>query len=135
MTLAEIEDIIVMSQAAGLSDVEYQTEAGFLRIRLAASPGLEREAPPESEPGPGSAFVSVPAPCPGIFITRHPMTVSAESSGKTIVAKGETVGFVKIGPCLRAVEAPRAGHIAKQRTAENTLVGYGEVLFDIVTEQ
>lgn len=131
MTLAEIEEIVLKSQAAGFSDVEYQTETGILRIRLAHSPGLETGTPSNSRSVRGEVLASVRAPCAGVFLVGHPMMEHGSSPAKAAVIRGETIGFLMIGPCLRALEAPLSGTPVVRKAAENRLVGYGEILFDI----
>lgn len=112
MTLAEIENLVVQSRAQGLRTVEYRTETGLLRLKLSASTS---EEPP----------AVVKAPCPGVLLP-----APAAKRADAAVKPGEIIAFLRIGPCLRAVEAPRPG-ILRYRAQENSLVGYGEVLFEI----
>ena len=131
MTLTEIEEFVTRSQVAGFSDIEYRTETGTLRIRLALSPGLETGTPSNSRPVPGEILASVRAQCAGVFMAAHPMMAHGSSPAKAAVISRETIGFLKIGPCLRAVEAPLSGALVMRNAVQNRLVGYGEILFDI----
>ncbi|WP_119273191.1 hypothetical protein [Taklimakanibacter deserti] len=114
MTLAEIAEIVAVARAMGLTAAEYRTGPGLLRFRLAAVGG---------DPAPGPAFAPVKAPCAGVFLPVHPTPTS-------IGAPGDIIAFLKIGPCLRAIQAPRPG-ILRRRAEEGRLVGYGEILFEI----
>jgi|GEM_PF-4009746 len=115
MTLAEIAEIVATARAKGLMALEHQTETGVLRVRL----GSQHAQDP----------VPAKAPCAGVFLSAHPVQPHIVPP-QTVATQGEVIAFLKIGPCLRAVQAPRPG-ILQRRAGENSLVGYGEVLFDI----
>lgn len=115
MTLAEIEALVMQSRAQGLREAEYQTETGLLRLKLMALSASISEEPP----------AVVRAPCPGVLLL-----APAAQRADAAVRPGEIIAFLRIGPCLRAVEVPRPG-ILRCRAQENSLAGYGEVLFEI----
>jgi acetyl-CoA carboxylase biotin carboxyl carrier protein len=126
MTLAEIAEIIARSRAANLTAVEYQAGGSFLRLRW-TSGGVERD---EERAGlePEETSTVVTAPCSGVFRLAHPERAHLPLPASAV--QGEIIGYLQVGPCLRAVEAPCPGNL-RLRVEENRLVGYGEPLFEI----
>ncbi|TIQ36485.1 MAG: biotin attachment protein [Mesorhizobium sp.] len=130
MTAEEIEKLAVWCAAAGVSEIEL-AEAGFslcLRIQsanassAAVSDRLRTEA----------VFKGVRAPGVGVFRLVHPTTGHPVVERGQSVRKGETVGVLQTGPCLKAVVAPADGALGAALVEEGTVVGYGTPLYELL---
>ena len=91
--------------------------------RDAAAPLLPAAAP---NPAPGTV---VTAPCPGIFLLRHPLRTEPLAVPGQEVALGAVLGLLRAGPLLLQVTAPEAGTLLAVEAADGALVGYGTPLF------
>jgi acetyl-CoA carboxylase biotin carboxyl carrier protein len=102
------------------------TEAGetiTLRRDVAPGAGSEPGVPPipaaEATPS-----LPVTAPCPGVFLLRHPLREEA----------GTVLGLLRAGPLLVQVATPVAGTLLAVDAVEGDLVGYGSPLFRFFPE-
>ena len=111
------------------------TEAGetiTLRRDVAPGAGSEPGVPPiaaaEATPG-----LPVTAPCPGVFLLRHPLREEALAAPGTAAA-GTVLGLLRAGPLLVQVATPVAGTLLAVDAVEGDLVGYGSPLFRFFPE-
>lgn len=74
----------------------------------------------------------VPSPGVGVFLDRHPLRLEPSAAPGSRHAVGDALGFIRIGPVLRAVTAPSDCLVADVLVPHGTIVGYGTPLFAIV---
>lgn len=130
MTAEEIEKLAAWCAAAGVSEIEL-AEAGFsLRLRIPcanAGPLATVAEVPKAE----AVFKGVRAPGVGVFRLVHPTTGRPVVESGQQVWKGETVGVLQIGPCLKALVAPVDGVLGQALVEDGTVVGYGAPLYEL----
>lgn len=130
MTIEEIEKLAVWCAAAGVSEIEL-AEAGFslcLRIQSANASSAAVTDRPRTE----AVFKGVRAPGVGVFRLVHPTTGHPVVERGQSVRKGETVGVLQIGPCLKAVVAPADGALGDPLAEDGAVVGYGTPLYELL---
>lgn len=129
----EIARLSRMATAAGLTEVELNDGEDTLRLRFA----MQRPQPAAAA---GSAAAAPLAPkevagarSPGVGLSRHRHPVTGRPACETgqAVVKGQVVGYVEAGPCLRPATASHAGIVGAPACDEGTLVGYGTLLYPI----
>jgi acetyl-CoA carboxylase biotin carboxyl carrier protein len=130
MTGEEIEKLAAWCSEAGISEIEL-AEAGFsLRLRIQS-----RTAGPTSAAAEGpkveAVFKGVRAPGVGVFRLVHPTTGHPVVQPGQTVRKGEIVGVLQIGPCLKAVVAPTDGTLGAAMAEDGAVVGYGTPLYGL----
>jgi acetyl-CoA carboxylase biotin carboxyl carrier protein len=131
MTIEEIERLAAWCASAGIGEIEV-SEAGFsLRLHMqsviASTPVAAAEAPV-----PETVFKGVRAPGVGVFRLDHPTTGRPVAGPGQAVRKGETVGVLQVGPCLKAVVAPADGVLGAALIEDGAVVGYGTPLYELV---
>jgi acetyl-CoA carboxylase biotin carboxyl carrier protein len=129
MTVEEIERLAAWCASANIGEIE-MAEAGFsLRLRLqsfaAETPPLAVATIPNAE----VPFKGVRAPGVGVFRLGHPTTGHPVAEPGQTVRKGETVGVLQVGPCLKAVLAPADGVLGGALVEDGAVVGYGTPLY------
>jgi acetyl-CoA carboxylase biotin carboxyl carrier protein len=107
-----------------IEQLELRTARGVLCVRRGGACG-GIAAPPAD---PAAASHAVTAPSPGVFLHRHPMHDAPLAPVGGAVARGQIVGFLRIGLLLLAVPAPRGGTVTKVAAAHGETVGYGATL-------
>ncbi|MBZ9775802.1 biotin attachment protein [Mesorhizobium sp. CO1-1-8] len=130
MTVEEIERLTAWCASAGIGEIEL-VEAGFsLRLHMqavvAAAP-LAAAGAPNAE----TVFKGVRAPGVGVFRLDHPTTGRPVAEPGQTVRKGETVGVLQVGPCLKAVLAPTDGVLGAALSKDGAVVGYGTPLYEL----
>jgi acetyl-CoA carboxylase biotin carboxyl carrier protein len=135
MTPGEIERFSRLAQRAGLAELELTEGQSSLRLRLAAEaarPDVEVRADVKAAVNHEAARArDVRSPGVGLFHHRHPVTGRAVCEPGQRVKKGQVVGFVAAGPCVRPATAPEDGVIAAPACEDGELVGYGMLLYTI----
>ncbi|PWJ94490.1 acetyl-CoA carboxylase biotin carboxyl carrier protein [Mesorhizobium loti] len=131
MTVEEIERLTAWCASAGIGEIEL-AEAGFsLRLLVqsvvAPTPVAATEAPKAE-----TVFKGVRAPGVGVFRLDHPTTGRSVAAPGQMVRKGETVGVLQVGPCLKAVLAPADGVLGAALAEDGAVVGYGTPLYELV---
>jgi len=131
MTAEEIERLATWCAAAGISEIEL-AEAGFslcLRVQPADSqPRAEAAGAPKAEP----VLRTVHAPGVGVFRLVHPTTGHPVIERGQPVRKGETIGVLQVGPCLKGVVAPADGALGAALAEDGAVVGYGTPLYELL---
>ena len=123
--IAELARLLDNSDIAELS-LSTGSETITLRRRVPAA----ATAGPAPEPGPAVPEPIV-APCPGVFLPRHPLREAPLVAAGQAVARGTVLGLLRAGPLLLQVAAPRSGTLVAVKAAEGDLVGYGTELFQL----
>lgn len=128
MTVEEIERLATWCASAGIGEIEL-AEAGFsVRLRLqsivAETPVAATQAPVAE-----AVFKGVRAPGVGVFRFDHPTTGHPVAEPGQTVRKGETVGILQVGSCLKAVLAPADGVLGAALVEDGAVVGYGTPLY------
>lgn len=130
MTVEEIERLTAWCASADIGEIEL-SEAGFsLRLRVQAvaeTPVAAAEALKVE-----TVFKGVRAPSVGVFRLDHPTTGRPVAEPGQTVRKGETVGVLQVGPCLKAVLAPADGVLGAALIEDGAVVGYGTPLYELV---
>ena len=130
MTLEEIERLAARCVEAGIAEIEL-TQAGFsLRLRLEIA-GAEAPRAAAAAAQVETTVKGVRAPGVGVFRIDHPATGRPVAEPGQRVGKGETVGLLQVGPCLKAVVAPAGGVLGPALVEDGTVVGYGVPLYDL----
>ncbi|WP_192246588.1 biotin attachment protein [Mesorhizobium silamurunense] len=131
MTVEEIEKLAAWCAAAGVSEIEL-AETGFsLRLHIQsgnAEPGAMVAEAAKAE----AVFKGVRAPGVGIFRLVHPTTGHPVVETGRSVRKGETVGVLQIGACLKAIVTPADGALGAALVEDGTVVGYGTPLYELL---
>ncbi|MGP2492149.1 acetyl-CoA carboxylase biotin carboxyl carrier protein [Mesorhizobium sp. PUT5] len=129
MTLEEIERLAASCAAAGIGEIEL-AQAGFsLRLRMGPVAG---ETPVVEAPKVEAVFKGVRAPGVGVFRLDHPTTGRPVAEPGRNVRKGQTVGVLQVGPCLKAVVAPADGVLGAALAEDGAVVGYGTPLYALL---
>ncbi|SDA91188.1 biotin attachment protein [Mesorhizobium qingshengii] len=128
MTIEEIERLAAWCASACIGEIE-MSEAGFsLRLRMQPAVAETRVAAARAPVG-ETVFKCVRALGVGIFRLDHPTTGHPVAEPGQTVRKGETVGVLQVGPCLKAVLASADGVLGAALVEDGAVVGYGTPLY------
>ena len=131
MTLEEVERLAARCAQAGIGEIELE-EAGFsLRLRIEPAAAAV-EVPIVQTSNAGALFMGVRSPGVGVFRLCHPATGRPVAEPGHAVRKGETVGMLQVGSCLRAVIAPADGVLGEALVEDGAVVGYGVPLYALL---
>lgn len=121
MRLDEIERAITLAKSRGLSALECAIGGGRLKVIV------QHPKKPAGLLAPASAPVrdAIRTDYFGVFADAVP----AVRPGDT-VSPHQVVGFLELGDIRFAIEAPKAGRIARRCAEPGDLIGYGEAVFD-----
>ncbi|URK86090.1 acetyl-CoA carboxylase (plasmid) [Rhizobium sp. RCAM05350] len=129
---AVIASLAAALEAAGVDGIDI--EQGTHKVRIV----VERGGPggvsqvDASQPAPATAEACfVAAPIAGFFCSGHPASVVPPFQLPREVVSGDTLAFVRIGPVLLPVRAPKTGVLTRFVAENGSLVGYGDPLFAI----
>jgi acetyl-CoA carboxylase biotin carboxyl carrier protein len=127
MSYDAIERTVRRLERAQVATFEYQDENVCLRLTLGganpvqASAGIKVGKPPET----------VRTSAAGVFTSSHPVSNEDAIAPGASVRAGQVVGYLEVGPVLRAVTASRDGVIGRRLVDNGTLVGWGQPLFEL----
>ncbi|WP_137128619.1 acetyl-CoA carboxylase [Rhizobium sp. FY34] len=121
-TIAFLTDALT---TAGVDGVEISGPSGTLRIIMSAEEKVSHAAP---APSPA---LSIKAPMAGIFCPPRPGSSEVPADLPRTVAAGQALGFLRLGPVLLPLAAPKAGLLTRQFVEAGALVGFGDTLFQI----
>ncbi|PZV36248.1 biotin/lipoyl-containing protein [Mesorhizobium kowhaii] len=130
MTVEEIERLAAWCASAGIGEIEL-AEAGFSLRLLMQSVVAETPVAVAEAPVAEMVFKGVRAPGVGVFRLNHPTTGHPVAEPGQTVRKGETVGVLQVGPCLKAVVAPADGVFGTALVEDGAVVGYGTPLYEL----
>ena len=111
--------------AAGVDGLEISGPSGKLRIVVSVDGEVRR-----TEPTP-TAVMTMKAPIAGVFCSQHPSSSDAPEDLPRMVSNATVLGFLRLGPILVPLAAPKAGVLTRQFVADGALVGFGDTLFQI----
>jgi biotin carboxyl carrier protein len=119
-------------QTAGVDGIEIDQPARKVRIVVErGAPGAAPRVQVSQPNSPVAQSGALTAPMAGVFGSRHPGSVASTSGFPRVVAVGETLGFVRVGPVLLPVRTSEAGVLTRSVVADGSVVGYGDPLFEI----
>jgi len=127
-TIAALADALT---AAGVDGIEISKPAGKLRIVVSKAEGVQvslKDMPPLSA---ASSAAIVKAPMAGHF---HPLPPSLSGGTEGLprsVSVRDVIGFIRIASVLLPIPAGRSGLLTRQLVEPETLVGFGDPLFEI----
>lgn len=121
-TIAFLTDALT---TAGIDGLEISGPSGTLRIIVSVD-GEAHPAAPAHSPA-----LSIKAPMAGIFSPRVPGASDVPADLPRPVADAHVLGFLRLGPVLMPLAAPKAGLVTRQFVEAGTLVGFGDTLFQI----
>ena len=127
-TLAALADALT---AAGVDGVEISRPAGNLRIVVSKAGGAQISLTGNAQPAPATSVAVVKAPMAGHFYPLHPSDSSETERLPRSVSSQDVIGFIRIGSVLLPIPAGRAGLLARRSVEPETLVGFGDLLFEI----
>jgi acetyl-CoA carboxylase biotin carboxyl carrier protein len=128
MTVEEIERLAAWCARAGIGEIEL-ARVGF-SLRVCVQPGHAQTSVADDGAAKAEAvFKGVRAPGVGIFRIDHPTTGRPVAASGQTVRKGDTVGVLQVGPCLKAVLAPADGVLGAVLVEDGAVVGYGTPLY------
>jgi biotin carboxyl carrier protein len=134
---AVMQQIAAWLENAGASAIEIETEDGrHIRIVMDGEVTLRADNGPRDVASMAPVSVTAAkAPFVGHFLDAHPARGTPAAAEDTIVAAGDVVGFVKVGPLLLPIRAAGAGTLNECPIKAGDLVGYGDTIFSIEPAQ
>jgi len=128
---AEVVSLARYASEHGVSELEWcDGEARILlKLKLGRSK-LRAASPIEARPA-RALLEAVRAPSFGEF--HQPESLSIGDGA--VVNEGQILAFVRLGPVMKAIRAPRRGILKSCGYHEKALVGYGDVVFQITPQQ
>ncbi|GEO43294.1 hypothetical protein SAE02_74420 [Skermanella aerolata] len=126
--LDHVAEIAALLAATDIDCLELTGPAGHLRLRRGGEPEVTAGGTGD-EPLSEDETVAMPSPGFGIFLRVHPLHEMPLVRSGDSVAAGQVLGFLKIGPLLIPVPAPRDGVVSDIVAHDGTLVGFGDTLF------
>jgi len=127
-TLAALADALT---AAGVDGVEISRPGGNLRIVVSKAGGAQISLTGNAQPAPATSVAVVKAPMAGHFYPSHPSDSNETEHLPRSVSSQDVIGFIRIGSVLLPIPAGRAGLLARRSVEPETLVGFGDLLFEI----
>lgn len=121
-TIAFLTDALT---TAGVDGVEISSPSGTLRIIVSVDEKVSHAVP---APSPA---MSIKAPLAGVFCPKRPGSSDAPADLTRTVAAGQVLGFLRLGPVLLPLAAPKDGLLTRQCVEAGALVGFGDTLFQI----
>ncbi|WOH63751.1 biotin/lipoyl-containing protein [Bradyrhizobium sp. BWA-3-5] len=125
---ADLEILAAHMQATQIDVVEIAS--GGRTLKLTGMGVSSRGHPEPSSPTISPAQVS--AERPGVFLRRHPVRPASEICAGADVKAGEVLGYIAAAALLFVVRAPKCGLIGRILANDGDIVGYGNLLFEIV---
>lgn len=125
---SDLETIAILTDAltaAGVDGLELSDASGQLRIVVSAD-GSTRTAVDTS-----ATTFAIKAAMAGIFCLQRPGSTDGMANLPRPVVATEVLGFLRNGPILVPVTAGRTGRLTRRLAEPDTLVGFGDVLFEI----
>ncbi|CDZ34994.1 Hypothetical protein NGAL_HAMBI1146_11640 [Neorhizobium galegae bv. officinalis] len=126
-TIALLTDALT---AAGVSGLEISWPGGQLRIVVATGEEARINVSSTAQPVSAAQPVVVKAPMAGHFCSGNSSRSVADRLPRSVSA-ADTLGFLRVGPILLPLCAGRAGILTRQLAEPDTLVGFGDPLFEI----
>lgn len=119
--IALLDDLLTRMLAAGLIDLDIETDGRRIRMRLGNGSALSDAGEP----------VAVLSSGIGQFRAAHPRRPGSSISLGDTVQAGATLGYLQSGPTLLAIAAPMAGTMTEILATDGDTVGFGDRVFMI----
>ncbi len=123
LTAPEMASLVAHMRRADVAEIEIEIIDGEQALHVV----LPEEATLPARKAAQSSTVTATA-C-GVFQPGHPACEAGPCPG-TVVADGEVVGVIAVGPLLQPVVAPAAGTLGRLLCAPGQRVDYGAPLFE-----
>ncbi|NTJ61925.1 acetyl-CoA carboxylase [Agrobacterium rhizogenes] len=127
-TIAALADALT---AAGVDGIEISRPGGNLRIVVSKAAGAQIKLTGNAQPEPAIPMAIIKAPMAGHFYPLHPSDSDAAERLPRRVSNRDVIGFIRISSVLLPIPAGRSGSLARQLVEPETLVGFGDPLFEI----
>ncbi|MGY5776132.1 acetyl-CoA carboxylase [Rhizobium sp. LEGMi135b] len=127
-TIAALADALT---AAGVDGLEISRPGGNLRIVVSKAGGAQISRTGKAQPEPATSVTVVKAPMAGHFYPLHPSDSNGAERLPRTVSGQDVIGFIRIGSVLLPIPAGRSGLLARRSVESETLVGFGDPLFEI----
>lgn len=132
--LADAETIATLTNAltrAGVEGLEITTPDGHLRIVIAKGKDVVVSGSATTPQASASASTFLlKAPLAGHFRPSEPDD-EASGSSRRQVSEHDILGFIAVGPILLPLPAGRAAMVRRRLADADSLVGFGEPLFEL----
>lgn len=125
---SDLETIAILTDAltaAGVDGLELSDASGQLRIVVSAD-GSTRTAVDTS-----ATTFAIKAAMAGIFCLQRPGSMDVMANLPRPIVATEVLGFLRIGPVLVPFTAGRTGRLTSRLAEPDSLVSFGDVLFEI----
>ncbi|MDK4702052.1 acetyl-CoA carboxylase [Rhizobium sp. CNPSo 4062] len=127
-TIAALADALT---AAGVDGLEISRPDGNLRIVVSKAGRAQISLTGNAQPAPATSVAVVKAPMAGHFYPLHPSDSNGAERLPRTVSSRDVIGFIRIGSVLLPIPAGRSGLLARRSAEPETLVGFGDPLFEI----
>ncbi|MGK9338518.1 acetyl-CoA carboxylase [Sinorhizobium meliloti] len=132
-TIAVLTDALI---AAGVDGLEITKADAHLRIVVSKGEGARVSLTGNARPDVTAApAVIVKAPMAGHFCALHPSAPAEAEQLPRAVSDKEVIGFIRIASVLLPIPAGRTGLLTNRLIEPDTLVGFGDPLFEIEPQQ
>jgi len=118
---ALLDDLVAWMQQGGVRKLTYSK--GTVTVSLDLGEMAEAARPRTLE--------TVVSPGMGVFTLKHPIAASPYVTEGQVVAEGDVMALLAIGPVLTAVKAPRDGTVRSVLAREGAVVGFEDRLFEL----
>ncbi|MGN6774318.1 acetyl-CoA carboxylase [Rhizobium sp.] len=125
-TIAALTDALT---AAGVDGLEISRPGANLRIVVSKAGHAQISLTGNAQPQ--LAISVAKAPMAGHFYPQHPSDSDGIGHLPRAVSSQDVIGFIRIGSVLLPILAGRSGLLARQLVEPETLVGFGDPLFEI----
>ncbi|KPH07599.1 acetyl-CoA carboxylase (plasmid) [Rhizobium acidisoli] len=127
-TIAFLTDALT---AAGVEGLEISRPDGQIRIVISGEGAARISVPAATPRASDSAAVVVKAPLAGHFCAEHPGTAVAPQTLPRSISDADVLGFIRVGHMLLPLRAGHSGVLTRLLAEPDTLVGFGDPLFEI----
>lgn len=127
-TIAALADALT---AAGVDGLEISRPGANLRIVVSKAGDAQISLTGDARLQPAIPVAVAKAPMAGHFYPLHPSDSDEAAHLPRAVSSQDVIGFIRIGSVLLPIPAGRSGLLARQLVEPETLVGFGDPLFEI----
>ncbi len=127
-TIAALADALT---AASVDGLEISRPGANLRIVVSRAGDAQISLTGNAQPQPAIPVAVAKAPMAGHFYPLHPSASDETAPLPRAVSSQDVIGFIRIGSVLLPIPAGRSGLLARQLVEPETLVGFGDPLFEI----
>lgn len=122
--IALLDNLVAWMQQGGVRKLTYSKNAVTVSLDLGDAVAVVAPRAPMTVVSPGM----------GAFTPQHPIASAPYVEEGTVVAAGDMLALLAIGPVLTAVRAPRDGTVRRVFAVEGAVVGFEDPLFELEVE-